>query len=211
MREIETEHADLRKRRTQRVDAVVARPVAAPDQQGLLVEPDRVAAVRRRRCIELRDDRHPRTLEVGRDRFYLHEPAFLAWAKDDRAAVGHDRRIEDVDRIGVGANSGLRKNDLGACPAERRAERIVLRGELLGVGLGPPAVLAPGREANSARRADEHTLQLLRHVLAAEESRRRRAHPKNARATDHSSGGTVFSCAVASASATSTMSSPWSA
>ena len=49
VRQVELEHVDVRQRRTERGDACRIRSVAAPDEECPLVEPDRVAAVRRGR------------------------------------------------------------------------------------------------------------------------------------------------------------------
>ena len=65
--------------------------------------------------------------------------------------------------------------------AQRLTERLVLRGELRGVGLRMPAVLAPGSEPGGAGRADEHAAKRPRHRLAAEETCRGHGHqPKKA-------------------------------
>ncbi len=115
-------------------------------------------------------------LEVRGDRVCLDEPALLARPKHDRAAVGDDRRVEDVDRIGIAGNGRLGEHDFGAARGEGRAEGLVLLRQRRDVGLGPPAVLTPCAEPGEGRRPDEDASQRSRHRLPAEQSCRGLRH-----------------------------------
>ena len=80
--------------------------------------------------LEPHGHRHAGVLEVCRDRFGLHQPPFLSRPQDDRAAVGDDRRVEDVDRVGIGWKRSVGEHDLCAAGAECVAEGLVLFREL---------------------------------------------------------------------------------
>ena len=168
VRQVEDVDVDVRERVAQRLDPAGIRAVAAADEQGALVQPERVAALRRGRGREPGRDGYAGRLEVERDRLGLGEPALLAGAQHDRAAVADDRRVEDVDGVGVRLERRLREHDLGARVREQRAERLVLGRELDGVRGGAPAVLAPERRVGGAGRAQQHAAQRPRRVLAAE-------------------------------------------
>ena len=92
--------------------------------------------------------RLPRDRDAGLDEVRPHggglaAAPFLAGAQEDGAAVGDDRRVVDVDRVGIRPVRRLGEHHLGTGLRQERAERLVLRGRLARVRLGTPAVGPP--------------------------------------------------------------------
>ena len=115
--EIEREHLDAGQRLGELADAVVVRPIAASDEERALVEPERVTALGRFRALDSRGDRHARLDEVRADHLDLAAPSFLTRPEEQRALVGDERRVVDVDRVRIEALRRLRHDDL--CPRVR--------------------------------------------------------------------------------------------
>ena len=151
----------------QRGHARVVRAVATADEQRRLVQPEGVAALHRRGGLELPEDRNAGLDEVRRHGVHLAAPSFLARPQEERAVVGHERRVEDVDRIRGHRESASARDDLGAVGREQLAERLVLLGDLRGIGRVAPAERAPGHDRLGRRRAHEDAAQRRRHRHAA--------------------------------------------
>ena len=158
-REVEREHLDPGQRLSQRLDAGIVGPVAPADEERAFVEPHRVAALGRRRLRHLERDRHADRREILRDRRGLDAPAHLAGPQHHRAAIGRDRRVADVHRVGVTGDVAAREQDLGTGVGEDPAEHLVLLGRERGLGFGEPAELTPSAEVDRARRSNEHAAQ----------------------------------------------------
>ncbi len=88
VRQVEGDHLDVRESPPQRLDPGVVRPVAAPDKERALVEPERVAALGERRSLEPRGDRDarplPRSAAIGVD----FHPTRLLPRPQENGAVG---------------------------------------------------------------------------------------------------------------------------
>ena len=65
VRQVEWDDVDVRQRIAELLDPGGVRPVAVADEQRSLVEPERVAALDRRRCLEPRGDRNAGRREVA--------------------------------------------------------------------------------------------------------------------------------------------------
>ncbi len=97
VRKVERDHLDAGEQLSKRVDRRRARAIADPDEQRPLVEPDRVAALDRRRQLDPPDDRHACPLERRDGRLGLAPPSFLPGeqqhgAVDARRASGRTCR-----------------------------------------------------------------------------------------------------------------------
>ena len=138
----------------------VARAVAVADEQRLAVEPDGVAAFRRRRCAMREATGTPACLKAAPMPVRLAETSFLPGSEQDRALVPDEGRVVRVDRVRV-AGIVLRDDHLGAGVLEQPTERLVLGLRGRDVRLGAPAV----------------SRQRLRPRGAADERARARAHP----------------------------------
>ena len=167
VRKVEREHLDAGEGLPKGIDPGVVRPVAASDDKRPLVEPERVAALGRRRCLEVRGNRDAGLDEVDGHRAHFRSPPFLAGPQEDRPLVGHEGRIVDVDLVRANSERGLARQDLGARFLEKEAERFVLGGEADGIRLGPPAVGPPSGAVGRPRRPNEHALKRPGHALAA--------------------------------------------
>ena len=113
VRQVELDHLDARQRRPQCVDAGRVRSIPATDEQRLLVEPEQVTALSRRRRFERRRDRDPEPRHVAGGRAHLGPAQLLPETQHDRAAARDERRVERIDRIEIACNR-LAEDDLRA-------------------------------------------------------------------------------------------------
>src|SRR5437879_8565111 len=108
-------------------------------------------------------------VKILRDRRLFPAPKLLAHPKDDRAAIRHDHRIVDEDRIRLSLLRFVVIPDLDAgCPKEGD-ERVMFlsRGlEVRSCGVTPNLRLRRGER--SVRLADEHDAQRIDHALTTE-------------------------------------------
>ena len=148
------------------LDACRVRPVAAPDQERLRVEPERVAAVDRPGPLDLRHNRNAGALEVGLQRERLAEAPILARAEEHRALLADEHRVVGVDRVGIPALA-LGEDHLRARVLEDLPESLVLGRRSGDVGLGAPAVLLPVPGVGRLRRAHEHPPERRGHRTCA--------------------------------------------
>jgi selenide, water dikinase len=167
VREVERDHVDLWKRLAQRLDPGVVRPVAPADEKRARIEPERVTTLRERWSLNACGHWNAGLDEIRGHHVDLTAPSLLPGAKEHRADLRDDRRVIDVDRVGIGAVRGLREHYVGARFLENRAEGLVLRGHADRVGLGAPAVGAPDGGVLRSRCTDEHASQPRRHALTA--------------------------------------------
>ena len=150
-------HLDVGERCAQRLDAGVVRPVAAPDDERSLVEPEHVAALCRGGRLQTCEHVDSGGGEVALDRVDLDLSQLLAGSEQNRAAARHGGGVVDVDRVERRVER-LADDDLCARGLERRDERLVLLDDAHGVGCGAPAVLLPAvdrRRAAARRRGGE--------------------------------------------------------
>ncbi len=180
MREIEDDDIHIWKRRLERCDRGLVRPVADSDQQRPLVEPERVATFDRRGLLEASDERHPRSLEGRSERVRLRAAPFLARPEKDGAIGSDEHRVVHVDRVRI-AGVVVGHDDLGARTFEELAEQLVLACGCGGIGCRAPAVLAPASHVLDEGRSHEDAPQLPGHRCAAEP-----VHPRDATRTTES-------------------------
>jgi hypothetical protein len=165
--EVEGQDVDVRERVGERRNPHVVRPVAPPDDQDAGIEPDRVAALDRRRRFQPGVDRHPRRLERVAQGLHFAEARVLSRAQEQCATVGDERGIVGVDRIEAGRRRGLRHHDLGARRLELGAEGLVLGGEHPRVGRRPPVRVPPALGLLRAGSNHQHAPQRGGHALRA--------------------------------------------
>ncbi len=165
--QVERYDVDAREELAKRLQARLIRPVAEPDEERALVQPDRVSALRERRRLETPSDRDARFGEVSGHRSGLAAPSLLARSQEDGAGIGDDGRVVRVDRVRVRPVRGLAEDDLGPVRAQKRTKGLVLLGHRAWVRLETPAVGAPDRRVRGARGAHEHAPEGGRHALTA--------------------------------------------
>ena len=136
------------------------------DEQRVVIEPDGVAALDRRRRRHPRGDRDAGRLEARADAVGLAEPPFLAGPEQRRTVVADEHRVVDVDRVGI-AGIVLGDDHLGPGGREQRAELVVLGGGGGRIGHAAPAVALDVIRVGGKRRAHEHPLQVAPHRLRA--------------------------------------------
>ena len=166
VRQVEGEHLGVRESPRDLLDALGVRPVAAPDQERLGVEPECVAAVD---CPRPHDHAHrwnAGALEVELQREWLAEPPILSRTEKHGALVTDEHRVIRVDRVGV-AGLALGHDHLCAGPLENLSKGLVLGRRDGDVWLGPPAVLAPVPGVGRLRRAHEHPPERRGHRTCA--------------------------------------------
>ena len=160
--QVDRDHLDSWERRSRAGGAGLVRPVAEPDDERPLVEPERVPALGERRLGQLGRDRHAGRLEVGAHRLDLAAPRFLAGPEQDRARVGRRapgrRRRSRRDSVGGARRRRRPRLPPPASAARRPSCSSAIRA---GIRLGAPPVLAPAREVR-ARRPDEDPPQRRR-------------------------------------------------
>ena len=149
VREVEQDEVDARQRVVERERRDGVRPVADPDEQRLLVEPHRVAALDGRGQVDPRRDRHARRLERPGGGLRLPAAAFLPRLEQHGAVATDEGGVVGVDRVGV-ARVVLGDDDLGARLLEQEAERLVLRLRGGDVRARPPARRPPTRRRRPA-------------------------------------------------------------
>jgi selenide, water dikinase len=167
VREVDADHLDLGQELGERPDARVVRAVAASHEERPLVEPDRIAALRERWRSEPACDGNAGLDEVGRHGVGLAAPPFLPGTEEDRAPVGDDGRVVDVDGVGIRPVRRLREDDLGPRLRQEGAKGLVLGRHHGWIGLPPPAVGPPERRILRPGRAHEYPPQRREHALAA--------------------------------------------
>ena len=115
-------------------------------------------------------DRHARLDEVGGHRVHLDAPAVLPGPQQHRALGRHERRVEDVDRVGRRAAAASRATTTSA-PARRAAARNASCSPAIRAASGSavPAERLPGAPPRRAPGARTRTRRSgARHVRAAE-------------------------------------------
>ena len=138
---------------SERGGAGLVRPVAETDEQRSLVEPDQVAALGARGLVEARRHRHARPREIETERFRFAASTRLPGPKQDRAVVCDQRRVVDVDRVGIVLHGRLGQDNLGSGAGKQLAEGFVFVCDPGRLWLGSPAVLAPKPQVTGLRRA----------------------------------------------------------
>ena len=152
------------------LDAGLVGADAAADRQRRAVDPDAVAALDRARRLDPAEDRDA-DAAVGRFvQRRLGTPQRLAHRQDDRAVVGHQRRIVGEDGIGEPVVRVGQPFDLGAGGGDQIGEVGVLLG-------GPRRRRSPAHSASRAGfgaahgacgRAHQHAPQRRGHGLRTE-------------------------------------------
>ena len=168
VRKVERDHLDPRQRIRELADALVVRPVAAPDEERALVEPEAVSALGQSRSLKARCDGHARFDEVRAEHLDLASPPLLARPEEHCALVRHERGVVDVDRIRIEPLRGLGDDDLGSGIREQLSEGGVLVLHSSQIGLGTPSACLPGRPRPGNRRPHEHAPEPRGHALTAE-------------------------------------------
>ena len=163
MRQVEHEHLDAGQHALQGPDPVGVRAVAVAGHKGVLVEPNQVPALGVGIAVEAACNQDARPLEVRGQRGRLAAAALLARVEQDRAAVGNEHRVEDVDRVRV-PFSWFGKDDLGARPLEGCAKTLVLVRDRNRVGLAAPAAAPPAVRASGRPQEDAPKLSGHRHA-----------------------------------------------
>ena len=166
VRQVVREHLGVGEERRELLDARGVRAVAAADEQGLAVEPERVAAVDRAGRLDPSGDRDAGLREIVLERRRLAQPLVLARAEQHGAALADEQRVVGVDRVGVARSPSV---TITSAPASSRIsrKRLVLGGGGGEVRLGAPAVLAPAHGVGRLRRAHEHAPERLGHRAGA--------------------------------------------
>jgi hypothetical protein len=116
VREVEREHLRVREGGRELLDAARVRAVAAADEERVVVEPERVAAVDRPRRLDPGGDGDAGAREGGLERGRLAEAPVLARPQEDGALVADEDGVVGVDGVGV-PRLPLRDDDLGAVAA----------------------------------------------------------------------------------------------
>ena len=165
--EVEGNHVDPGQCLGELTNTLVVRPIAAPDEQSSLVEPDRVASLRRRGRHESSPDRQAGLDEVRRHHLHLTAAAFLARPQHHGAVVGDERGVVDVNRIGVERVGGSGDDYLGAGVGEHRPKRLVFLFHARRIRLRTPSVRLPCGPRARRRWAHEHAPEPCHHALTA--------------------------------------------
>ena len=97
----DVEHPDVAAdQRPELPGALRVRAQRPPDAEQVRAEPERVAALDRAGRLDPADGRDPGRARPGFDGVGFGRAIRLARAKRDRAAIGHEQRIERVDEVG---------------------------------------------------------------------------------------------------------------
>ena len=166
VRQVVGEHLGVGEGPRELLDACRVRPVAAPDEERLRIEPERVAAVDRPGPHDHAHNRNAGALEVDLQRERLAEAPVLARAEEHGALLAHEHRVVGVDRVGVPALA-LGDDHLRARTLEDLSQSPVLGRRGGDVGLGAPAVLLPALGVLRLRRAHEHPPERRGHRTSA--------------------------------------------
>ena len=150
------------------------RPVAAPDRQRPLVQPEHVAAVGVRAAVQPPGDRHAGVLENGREPLRLVDARRLAHLKHDLPRARDEHGVVDEAAVDEPVRRG-QYHDLDPERGEQLHERLVLSLQELELGRPPGRC---GEISGLRRRADQHPVQRGRHRANAVRGRdRHRTHP----------------------------------
>ncbi len=160
------EHLGVGERPGELLDARSVRAVAASDEERVVVEPERVAAVDRSRRLDSPRDGDACAGEVGLEGARLAEPPVLAGPEEHGTVVADKQRVVRVDGVRV-ARLAVGDDHLGAGLLEELAQRLVLGGRGCRIRLQAPAVLPPARGVVRMRRPDEHAPERGRHRAGA--------------------------------------------
>ena len=166
VRKVERDHLDTRERLAERADPLGTGAIAVADEQGVVVEPDRVASFGGRGRTHPRRNGHAGGFERRGDGIGLVQPHVLAGAQQRRARVADEHGVVNVDRVRV-ARVVLGHDHIRARLRENRAERLVLRRGRRVVGSPAPAVALDVARVHGQRPAHEHALERSPHRLAA--------------------------------------------
>ena len=149
--------------------ARIVRPERPPDAEQVGAKPERVATLDRPGRLDAPERRDPGGRRPGLDRRRLAGPVRLAGPERDRAAVGHQQRVERVDEVrtvGLGLEDVDRRPERG----QHLDERVVLPPCQLEVDRmeEPVRGIIEGGPEGRPRPLDEHVTQRRGHALSAE-------------------------------------------
>ena len=164
----------------------VARAVAVPDEERVVVEPDRVSSLDSRGSVHPRGDRDPSRLEALADASRLSPASLLSWPQQGCPIVADEHRVVDVDRVGI-ARVVPGDDHLGAGGGEHGTKRLVLGDGDGRIGDTAPAVTLDVTGVGREGRPHEHPHEFAPHRLTAvagheAEARRQRWPARDPRA-----------------------------
>ena len=139
---------------------------AAADGQRLRVDPDAVAALDRAWRLDAAEDWHAHAAIGFFVQAGLRTPERLAHGKDDRAVIGHQRRVVREDGIGKPVVLVGQPFDFSAGSSDEVGERLVLARGARRVEAGSIVPFGRlGMAHGACRRAHQHAPQRRRHGL----------------------------------------------